>query len=1309
MNAVTNIESLLWSVQSRISWRQALAVISAIIVLFALTPHMHRTAIAAVPDTVLKRFEIQQVRMSDEISVRAAGRGTPYINLSDGRELITAYSGPAELTQMLEANQARPLSLASADFDEDGVPDLISGYAAASGGMVSLLRGNVDALYPNTPEAQQRKANGSFTDAPFLSPALVFGVPEAADFLGAGDFDGDGHWDVVAAARGSRHLDLLSGDGKGNLRAAQRIELPGGLTALTVGEINRRDGLDDVIVAVNGDSGARVLVYEGPQGALRAKPEAFELAEEATALALGQLDDSYEMDLAVAAGHELMIVYGRDRKLSLDQAQQAQVRPASIDQRTFPSLITSIALGDFSGNHSSEIALLGGDGQLIMLSRAGLQESDVAGKKGRIKIEKWKSHVMADNGWAPTAKLIAARMSSMPVDNVVVTDLNHQGIELIINRAAELETESGQESRAAEQVFRAKLEAEREPEIVLPMRLNGDALNDLVILTNGRSAPTTVMTAAATTFIVTNTNDSGPGSLRQAVLNANANPGADLIQFSLPGGVGTIRLFSQLPDINEAVTIDGVMSSGNRVELDGTNAGSNALGIRLFAGNSRIRGMVINRFTNSGIVLDRNGNNVIDSNFIGTDPTGKLELGNLGNGINLLGGPNNVIGGTTNAAGNIVSANGFPGIFIGNSAQNLVQGNFVGTDITGKVALGNGDAGVVLGGVSGETQPIANNNTVGGTVAGSGNLISGNKGGNNGAGVSINNKDSNGNLVQRNFIGTDVTGTIAIANTSNGIQIRNGSLNTIGGTTSAAINLISGNSLPGVFIGEINATQNQVQGNFIGTDRSGTLPLGNSNGVKIDVAFRNTVGGAVQGSGNLISGNRFPGVALSGSNGTENQIQGNLIGTDLTGTAPLGNQGAGVLLGGFLVNQNNTPVIARDNTIGGTTAGTANLISGNIGPGITIVNFGCTGNVVLGNLIGTDTHGTRALPNQGNGVSIAQAPDNTIGPSNLISGNRDHGVSIGIRQQLDGGIVTGGTGITVRGNLIGTNINGTGPLGNGLNGVFVDADSVSNTIENNLIAYNGRNGICIPSNNNPGLKIQMIANLILSNAAIGIDLGLPGVTPNDDRDLDQGANTLQNFPTLNSANTLLSSKRINGVVVPTAVTTVRGVFNSTPNQTFTLEFFFGSNVDSSGHQLIGTLPIPLRPLIQVTTDSNGNAPFAFTFEIPGGASSGWVNSTATDSARNTSELSQCIAVGQVVPAGPRITSVVKDRKALVVTGSGFVDGAQLYINDQKQKKVFVDSSTSLTAKKAGNIIQPGDRVQVINPNGAPSNVQVYQP
>src|SRR5262249_50578429 len=149
--------------------------------------------------------------------------------------------------------------------------------------------------------------------------------------------------------------------------------------------------LDDIVVGVAGDRGPKVLVFEGPEGALRAKPETFDLPAEATSLALGQLDDSYEMDLAIAAGHELMIVHGRDRKLSLDAARQSEVLPPKISRRTFSSRVKSVALGDFTGSHKPEMALLTEDGKLSVLTAT---EENESGKTSIQRPSEWKSNLL---------------------------------------------------------------------------------------------------------------------------------------------------------------------------------------------------------------------------------------------------------------------------------------------------------------------------------------------------------------------------------------------------------------------------------------------------------------------------------------------------------------------------------------------------------------------------------------------------------------------------------------------------------------------------------------------------------------------------------------------------------------------------------------------------------------------------------------------------------------------------------------------------------------------------------------------------
>ena len=284
---------------SRVSYGILLLLISCVLLL---------KATSSANQTTSKPATAQLARLSDRISIHAAGRGNPSISLSDGRDIVAEYVGVDDASKALQNDLAEPLALASADFDEDGVPDLVSAYAGPGGGIVTLHRGNIDSIFPNSPEAQHRKANGTFTASPLLSPARVFELPQPGDFIAAGDFDADGHSDLLVAARGSSSLYLLPGDGKGGLGAANQIALPGAVTALATGEMNRADGLMDIAVGIMTPNGPEAVVFQGPAGAIKGQPEVFPLPAQATALALGSVDEDYLMDLAIAAGRELLIV-----------------------------------------------------------------------------------------------------------------------------------------------------------------------------------------------------------------------------------------------------------------------------------------------------------------------------------------------------------------------------------------------------------------------------------------------------------------------------------------------------------------------------------------------------------------------------------------------------------------------------------------------------------------------------------------------------------------------------------------------------------------------------------------------------------------------------------------------------------------------------------------------------------------------------------------------------------------------------------------------------------------------------------------
>ncbi len=296
------------------------------------------------------------------------------------------------------------------------------------------------------------------------------------------------------------------------------------------------------------------------------------------------------------------------------------------------------------------------------------------------------------------------------------------------------------------------------------------------------------------TFTVINTNDAGAGSLRDAItrVNADTQPGIDTINFAIGSGVQTIKPLTSLPFITHSVVIDGTSQPGFAgkplIELDGINGGSVTDGLDIGGGNSTIKGLVINRFGGVGINLIRNGGNTVEGNYLGTDVTGKVALANGDFGVEAFYSSNNIIGGTTAATRNLISGNFGPGIMLDSGSGNIVEGNYIGTDVTGTKRLSN-QIGVEI---SGNQYGTTLGNTLGGTTPGAGNLISG-----NGAyGVDLANTYHN--VVEGNYIGTDVTGTAALGNGVGVYVVSASASNTIGGTTAGAANLIAYNAGDGV-------------------------------------------------------------------------------------------------------------------------------------------------------------------------------------------------------------------------------------------------------------------------------------------------------------------------------------------------------------------------------------------------------------------------------------------------------------------------------------------------------------------------------
>lgn len=661
--------------------------------------------------------------------------------------------------------------------------------------------------------------------------------------------------------------------------------------------------------------------------------------------------------------------------------------------------------------------------------------------------------------------------------------------------------------------------------------------------------------ARAATITVNSTSDAiaddGACTLPEALAAANGNAasgvtagecaagasGKDTIAFALGAGTPTIAITGALPTITETVDVDGTTGGSTRVELDGTNAVPGD-GLTVSAASCTIRGLVINRFQGTGLVLTSDGNHV-EGCRIGTDAAGATAAANSEYGIQVFGGKNNVIGGTTAGAGNLVSGNTLTGIQIQSGGTgNTVQGNFVGTNAAGTAAVPNGTEGVAV---------FTAGNTIGGTSAAARNVVSGN----GSHGIRIETPSATGNVVAGNYVGTDAAGTGDLGNVEDGVLVEtNGAASaTIGGTTAGAGNVIAGNGEWGVEVA-VGTSDVTIAGNRIGTNAAGTAAIANAfDGVSL-LGSSNTVGGLTAGAGNVISGNGVPGGSgvYVGPTGSGNSIFGNLIGTNASGTAAIANTFNGVQVRG------------TGNFVGNGTDAGRNVISGNTTTGVFLTG-NASGNYVYGNYVGVAADGTSALGNGRDGVTFGSVSTGPASNNNLGSGIVAHG---------------------------------------------------------NVIANNGRDGVRVTSGTGNGI----LTNSIYANTNLGIDLGGNGVTANDGLDVDTGANNLQNFPVLTSVQSSASS------------TVIVGTIASTPDTSISIELFANPSCDGTngeGRTYLGITNV-------MTGSGAGTAQINVT--LPVGVAVGQVvTATATTSlGRDTSEFSACVTVVALPTPTPTVTA-----------------------------------------------------------------------
>jgi parallel beta-helix repeat protein len=455
---------------------------------------------------------------------------------------------------------------------------------------------------------------------------------------------------------------------------------------------------------------------------------------------------------------------------------------------------------------------------------------------------------------------------------------------------------------------------------------------------------------------------------------------------------------------------------------------------------------VISGNTENGIFTDNCDNSNILNNFIGVNVTGTSMLGNTASGIYMQTGSNgNTIGGSNYKSRNIISGNVRNGVDINGSTGNIIKGNFIGPDVTGKIDFGNTLSGLVL--------INSTNTSVGGPLVPERNVISGNTN----DGIFMSNADNN--TFENNFMGVDSTGAMILSNGNSGIfgdATSDG--NTIGGTSYNKRNIISGNLKNGIaFSGGIN---NIIKGNFIGTDVTGKIDLGNTwSGGSFIGCNTFTIGGSTSAERNIISGNSDCGIYVDNSD--NNIFQNNYIGTDSTGNGALGNGNHGILM-----------VSTSDNNDFLT-----NVISSNSSSGIN-AEASSTASDIYGNIIGLGANGTTALGNGQHGIRLANGSGSAniggtgAGQRNYIAKSTFHAV-----------FLDGSDNCVVKNNYIGSDITGLIAKGNEDSGVFpLNSNGTiiggAGTNEGNLICC---------SNSENGIRIQVSDNTTMYGNLVGVN------------------------------------------------------------------------------------------------------------------------------------------------------------------------------------------------------------------------------
>lgn len=693
-------------------------------------------------------------------------------------EMIAEYTG--DYAPIIEAGVAEPRSLGVGDLDEDGVEDLVVGLRDGARGLLTVHFGNADAIFPR-PDSQPA--------APFRSRAAVLPSEQPVDLLAVGDFDADGHLDVVTASSGGSSLLLRRGAGNGRFESSTELDVGGSITALTAGDINKRDGLSDLVVATDGGGGPRLLVYEWPEGALRSDPEIIWIERPAVELSIERVDGDSLSDIVVSTGASRTVVMGRDRRLSAGSALRASVpRPTTLPHpgsSSSPAKRNGVDRLDGILDHDVVARVE------MRLNRDAIPDSVViiAGSPTPLVVTTTSRSTFIVDSTADTADYATS-------DGVCDVD-DSSGDGPCTLRAAIEQANASAGADAIEFNIQGAGPHTIQPVSALP------TITDAVTIDGfsqpGSSPNTIPFPGALDTVLMIDLDGSlvPPGANGLTVSGGSSSIRGLVIRgFRFSGawtGAG-IRLDTS-SHIVEGCFIgtdqSGTQDRGNEnhgvLIYQGSNnliGGSTPAARNLLSGNDNVHGVEIYGFGGNGI------GNTIQGNLVGTDIYGTSGVPGAYSGkgiaVRVYSDGGNWVGGSGPGEGNVVSIPSFcsNAIDIYAGRFTVIQGNLIGTNATGTGSINSACKGVFA------YYDNSSDCTLGGTQPGAGNVISGNQ-----DGVWL--RDG-GWTIQGNFIGVLADGSTPLGNSGTGIYLSSESDgpvgHLIGGDVTGAGNIIANNA-----------------------------------------------------------------------------------------------------------------------------------------------------------------------------------------------------------------------------------------------------------------------------------------------------------------------------------------------------------------------------------------------------------------------------------------------------------------------------------------------------------------------------------